>query len=129
MLLHAPKTNSRLATHNFIEAPRYKQCIAQHWKDLIYCEDSARLDLLQSHPRRLFALGLVLSLPLEGGRRGWWSDFPGGLHVVLFKEVQKMKCLFDACFFHTSLFDLGEEAPFLVLISEQDVSRASVSRK
>lgn len=40
-----------------------------------------------------------------------------------------MKCLFDACFFHASLFDLGEEAPFLVLISEQDVSRASVSRK
>lgn len=32
-------------------------------------------------------------------------------------------------FFHTSLFDLGVETPFLICFSEQVISRASVSRK
>lgn len=53
---------------SFIWAPEDAQCITQHWRDVICCKYFARFDLLQSHPRRSFALGLVLSSPLEGGR-------------------------------------------------------------
>lgn len=114
---------------SFIWAPEDTQCITQHWREVICCKHSARFDLLQSHPRRLFALGLVLSPPLEGGRR-LVVRLPRWFICNTFLGSTKNEILyFVTSFFHISLFDLGVETPFLICFSVQVISRASVSRK
>lgn len=112
---------------SFTWAPEDAQCITQHWRDVICCKDFARFDLLQSHPRRSFAL--VLSPPLEGGRK-LVVRLPRWFIYNTFLGSTKNEILyFVTFFFHTSLFDLGVETSFLICFSEQVISRASVSRK